>query len=137
MTKFKKIAASMAVALAIGTVGVSAYAVGDDYFDFLVSGQGQSKYSDHCTKISPLDYAVVRGKSGDLTSTNFLYLSVFDDNNGKPGSVVSKRITATSVRDYSIDYTVQPVVNDWYYLPGADRISYCVFERRMGAVTFP
>lgn len=79
--KFKKIlvglvASAMCVTGSMGTISASAATTESAVFAFTL-GLGGSDYSDPATKLNYLSYGTVTPTSGNLSSSTFLYVTIY------------------------------------------------------------
>lgn len=109
MCKIKKIVAGLVAATTISALGVSVFAVDYNHYGFDFSIRNNSyQFSNAAEKQDDLNYAKARCKTGSVSTTNPVKLSVYTARIHAPDNLVSEVIYATeaSETDTSVNYPI-------------------------------
>ena len=117
MSKLKKIVAAIMAATTVATLSVGALAVDYEHYTFEFKlGSYKSAFSTSAKKQDDLNYAKANCKEGNLDSSFYVWLSVYNDANDAPNVRVSYYKKATSLENYQLDYSKVMRKDDKCYL---------------------
>lgn len=106
MSKLKKIVATLIAATTVATLSVGAMAANYEHYAFAFKlGSNKSAFSSAAIKQDDLNYAKANCKEGNLDSSFYVWLSVYDEKNDAPNTRVSYYKKAKSLENYQLDYT--------------------------------
>lgn len=124
MNKIKRIVAALAAAATVSTLGICAYAEADpnpdNWFSFMLSGQGKSDWSAKAEKENDDDEGYVLTKTGSVSATSPIYVTIYKERSVSSSNVLSKTVTVTDPSElYKIEYTTHRGTGSINYLRGA------------------